>query len=241
MRAGGQGAGGGRASGPCSAFARLALALALTTGGAALAQDTAPGFDQRFAQTSPGGVPATGFPTGTAVLQAPILTLDDEQLFDASAWGARAEAEIEAAAAGLASENREIEAQLLAEERSLTDRRPGMDPAAFRAEADAFDTRVTGIRRAQDLKARAISRMREAERRAFFSAAVPILSEVMRRHGAVAILDARAIFLADSQIDVTDEVVALADQRLGPGAAPELPPDPPEEPGQAAPEPPAPD
>ena len=237
MRAGGQGAGGGRASGPCSAFARLALALALTTGGAALAQDTAPGFDQRFAQTSPGGVPATGFPTGTAVLQAPILTLDDEQLFDASAWGARAEAEIEAAAAGLASENREIEAQLLAEERSLTDRRPGMDPAAFRAEADAFDERVTGIRRAQDLKARAVSRLREAERRAFFSAAVPILSEVMRQHGAVAILDARAIFLADSQIDVTAEVVALADQRLGPGAAPELP-DPLDEPeGEDAPAP----
>ncbi|MZQ88051.1 OmpH family outer membrane protein [Frigidibacter albus] len=224
-------------AGPC----RLALVLLMLAGGAASAQDLAldpaTGFAQQFAQAAPGGLPATSFPTGTAVLQAPILTLNDEQLFDESAWGARAEAEIEAAAAALATENRRIEAQLLAEERSLTDRRPGMDPAAFRAEADAFDERVTGIRRAQDVKARAVSRLREAERRAFFSAAVPILSEVMRKHGAVAILDARAIFLADSQIDVTAEVVALADQRLGPGAAPELP-DPVEEPeGEDAPTP----
>ncbi|MDP3339907.1 OmpH family outer membrane protein [Frigidibacter sp.] len=199
---------------------RCALTLALLglSAGAAPAQDLA----QDLAPGAPGALPATGFPTGTAVLQAPILTLNDEQLFDDSAWGARAEAEIEAAAAGLAAENRRIEAQLLAEEKSLTDRRASMDPAAFRAEADAFDERVTGIRRAQDLKARAVSRLREAERRAFFSAAVPVLSDVMRKHGAVAILDARVIFLADSQIDVTAEVVALADQRLGPGAAPEI-------------------
>jgi len=235
MRAGGQGV--RSRTGP---GLRLAVALLLMAG-AASAQDAPPGpgpdIAQRFAQAGPGGLPATGFPTGTAVLQAPILTLNDEQLFDDSAWGARAEAEIEAAAAELTAENRRIEAQLLAEEKSLTDRRPGMDPAAFRAEADAFDERVTGIRRAQDLKARAVSRLREAERRAFFSAAVPILSEVMRQHGAVAILDARAIFLADSQIDVTAEVVALADQRLGPGAAPELP-DPLDEPeGEDAPAP----
>lgn len=207
----------------------LVLALLLVAGAAPaqeLAQEPVSDLAQRFAQGTPGGgatgLPATSFPTGTAVLQAPILTLNDERLFDRSAWGARAEAEIEAAANGLATENRRIEAQLLAEEKSLTDRRAGMDPAAFRAEADAFDERVIGIRRAQDLKARAISRLREAERRAFFSAAVPILSEVMRKHGAVAILDARAIFLAETQIDVTDEVVALADQRLGPGAAPDL-------------------
>ena len=223
MRGGGQRA----MAGPGPRCRALVLAFTLAASGVQ-AQDPAAGLAQRFAQASP-GAPVTSFPIGTAVLQAPILTLNDERLFDDSAWGARAEAEIEAAATALATENRRIEAQLLAEEKALTDRRPGMDPAAFRAEADAFDERVTGIRRAQDLKARAISRLREAERRAFFSAAVPILSDVMRKHGAVAILDTRAIFLADSQIDVTDEAVALADQRLGPGAAPELP-DPAEEP-----------
>jgi len=236
MQGGGQGARVMAGPGP-----RLLACALLLAGGAASAQDGAPdpvpGIAQQFAQMTPGGQPATSFPTGTAVLQAPILTLNDEQLFDESAWGARAEAEIDAAAAALATENRRIEAQLLAEEKSLTDRRPGMDPAAFRAEADAFDTRVTGIRRAQDLKARAVLRLRDAERRAFFNAMGPILSEVMRKHGAVAILDARAIFRADSQIDVTAEVVALADQRLGPGAAPELP-DPLEEPqGEDAPAP----
>ncbi|MBC7137685.1 MAG: OmpH family outer membrane protein [Defluviimonas sp.] len=211
MRAGGQG---GRRG-----LRLLALLLLAAGAPSPVAAQTAP----QAAGGATGGLDASDFPTGTAVLQAPILTLNDDRLFEQSAWGARAEAEIEAAAAELAAENRRIEAQLLAEERLLTDRRAGMDPAAFRAEADAFDERVTGIRRAQDLKARTVTRMREAERRAFFGAVVPILSEVMRRHGAVVMLDARAIFLADSQIDVTDEVAALANQRLGPGERPVLP------------------
>ncbi|WP_166507081.1 OmpH family outer membrane protein [Frigidibacter mobilis] len=200
----------------------LTLALLLAAGAAPAQEGPAPEFGLGASGRAVTGQPATSFPTGTAVPQVPILTLNDEELFEQSAWGTRAEAEIDVAAAGLAAENRRIEAQLLAEEKSLTDRRPSMDPAAFRAEADAFDQRVTGIRRAQDLKARAILRLRDAERRAFFTAAAPILSEVMRRHGAVAILNARAISLADSQIDVTDEMVALADQRLGPGEAPEI-------------------
>lgn len=231
MTRGGQGA--RRVAGSGTGRRVLALLLVLAAG---------PLGAQETGQVPAGGLPssldATDFPTGTAVLQAPILTLNEERLFDQSAWGARAEAEVEAAAAELAAENRRIEAQLLAEEKSLTERRGSMDPAAFRAEADAFDERVTGIRRAQDLKARAISRMREAERRAFFSAAVPVLSEVMRKHGAVAMLDARAIFLADTQIDVTDEVVALANKRLGPGRAPD--PDELEDTGDAAPDPAAP-
>jgi len=218
MRRGGQHA----MAGLAPACRALTLALVLAAGAAPAQEGQAPGFALGTSGEATGGLPASSFPTGTAVPQVPILTLNDEQLFEQSAWGRRAETEIDAAAAGLAAENRRIEAQLLAEEKSLTDRRPGMDPVAFRVEADAFDQRVTGIRRAQDLKARAILRLRDAERRAFFTAAAPILSEVMRRHGAVAILNARAISVADSQIDVTDEMVALVDQRLGPGEAPEI-------------------
>jgi hypothetical protein len=93
-----------------------------------------------------------------------------------------------------------------------------MEPAAFRAEADAFETKVVGIRKAQDDKARALGTRRDAERAAFFERALPFFGDLMRERGAVVILDARAIFIAANAIDVTDAMIALLDARLGDGA-----------------------
>lgn len=160
----------------------------------------------------PAGNPGTG--------GAPILTLNEEQMFTDSLWGKRAQAEFDKAAAALTRENRRIEAELATEEKTLTDRRRTMAAADFRAAADAFDVKVTGIRNAQDVKARALTQQREAERRAFFNAALPVLSQLLQDYGAVAILDGRAILLAQNDIDVTSPAIALIDARLGPGTAP---------------------
>lgn len=163
---------------------------------------------------------STGRPVGGGAppVAAVVLTLNEERLFSGSLWGRRAQAEFDAGAAALTSENRKLESDLAAEEKQLTDARAQMDPQAFRATADAFDNKVVGIRAAQDAKARTLNRDRESERRAFFSAVLPVLSEVMRSRGAVAILDSRAILLAENQVDVTAEAVVLADQRLGDGS-----------------------
>jgi Skp family chaperone for outer membrane proteins len=171
--------------------------------------------------------PVAGTPPSITV-PSPILTLDQDRLYNNSAWGKRARAETEAATAALAAENRRIESELTAEERALTDRRPSMTPEVFRAAADEFDARVVDIRASQDKKAVDLTRRRDAERQAFYSAAFPVLGEVLRTRGAVAILDNRAIFLSLDAIDVTDDLVALVDNRIGagstvvlPGAAPE--------------------
>jgi Skp family chaperone for outer membrane proteins len=158
------------------------------------------------------------------ILASPVLTLDQERLFAESQWGKRAVADLDARSQALAAENRKIEGDLTAEEKALTERRPGMEPAAFRAEADAFDAKVVEIRATQDGKVRDLNRLREAERQAFFQAAFPILGEVMRDRGAVAILDNRAIFVASNSIDVTDEMIRRIDAAVGAGKAPELPP-----------------
>ena len=76
---------------------------------------------------------------GAAPGSSPILTLDQERLFSGTIWGRRIQAELEAESTTLAGENRRLEAELTAEEASLTERRKTMEPAAFRAEADAFD------------------------------------------------------------------------------------------------------
>jgi Skp family chaperone for outer membrane proteins len=166
---------------------------------------TAPGIC--LAQQSPGEI------------RSPILTLDQERLFLESAWGKRAKAELDAVSTELAAENRRIEAELTAEEKSLTEQRETMPVDEFRAAADAFDERVTEIRRVQDGKARDVGRILDTERQKFFQEVFPILGEVMQQRGAVVILDARAIFIAADVIDVTDELLARADEKLGAGAA----------------------
>lgn len=200
---------------------------------AVLAAGVLPAGEARSQATEPPASPQT---PGHA-----ILTLDQERLFAESLWGKRVAAGIEADSAALAAENRRIEAELTAEERKLTDERAGMDAAAFRAAADAFDARVTEIRRAQDERAREIGRRTEIERQKFFAAALPALSEALRAQGALVILDRRAIFLAADIIDVTDEMIAAVDKAIGTGLAEEAIPAPPDAagtedaPGAAAP------
>jgi Skp family chaperone for outer membrane proteins len=163
---------------------------------------------------------AQAAPTGTTIeVPSPVLTLDQERFFVNSAWGRRVAAEIDAASADLAAENRRIEGELTAEEKALTEDRKTADPAAFRVRADAFDAKVVAIRAEQDQKGRDLAARRDSERQAFFAAALPVLGEVMSERGAVAILDARAIFVAVNGVDVTDQLIAAMDARIGPGPA----------------------
>jgi Skp family chaperone for outer membrane proteins len=154
---------------------------------------------------------------------SPILTVDQEGLFQRSAFGARAEADLSAEAAALAAENRKIEADLAEEERRLTEQRATMDPVAFRALAAQFDEKVVEIRRTQDQKGRELARRPEEARQEFFRAALDILADLVRERGAVAILDNRAILISADAIDVTDEAIRRIDEVLGDGTTPITP------------------
>lgn len=139
---------------------------------------------------------------------SPILVIDQERLFSDSRLGERISSEIEAATETLAAENRRIEAELVAEELSLTERRGGLPPEEFRALADAFDAKVQRLRAEQDEKERALQARGEAERQAFLNSILPVLGAIARERGAVAILDRRAVFLSAERIDVTDEAIS---------------------------------
>lgn len=170
---------------------------------------------------------APGKPASPAVaLQTPILTIDQDRLFDGTLWGQRVARRIADASAALAAENRRIEAELTAEEKGLTDKRGTLPAEDFRKLADDFDARVTEFRRTQDGKARDVARLHDAERQAFFKAALPVMAEVLRDHGAIAVLDNRAIFLAADAIDATEEMIRRIDAELGAGTDVALPPAP---------------
>lgn len=146
-----------------------------------------------------------------------ILTIDQERLYNESAWGKRATRHLADISASLAAENRDLEAKLVAEEKALSDARPKMDPTAFRKAADDFDARVVDLRREQEAKGRAIGRIGEAERKTFYTAALPVMGEVLRERGAVVVLNSRAIFVSADSIDVTSEMIASIDAKIGAG------------------------
>ena len=192
---------------------RFAGALALSIAALAVPVDVA-------AQSASGEAGQERPPAQQIIeVPSPILTLDWEDLYARSAWGNRVAADLEAASSALNRENARIADGLVEEERSLTERRAKMDPEAFRTEADAFDQRVIGIRRAQETKARSLSAQADSERNRFISAAIGLLDAMIEARGAVVVIDRRAIIRGAGAVDVTDEMVTRVDAVLGDGQA----------------------
>ena len=179
----------------------LVLACALVpVGGATLAQ-------QVQTPTSEVGVP-----------RAPILTLDRERLLSETRFGRAVEAQFQQDSQTLIAENLRLEQALETEERALTDQRATLPAEEFRALAEEFDTKTEAIRTAQDAKSRAITSRRDAERQRFLQAAIPVLADLMRESGAVAIFDKEMVILSLRGVDITDEAIARIDEVLGDGA-----------------------
>ncbi|SHE46204.1 periplasmic chaperone for outer membrane proteins Skp [Loktanella atrilutea] len=156
---------------------------------------------------------------------APVLILDSDRLYLDSAYGQTIRDGLEAEAADLKAENDRIVAALTEEERSLTQRRPTMTPEAFRAEANAFDVKVQGIRRARDAKEMALEDSRLKARDDFFNTVRDIVGQLMLEEGATVILDRRSVFLALSAADMTEKAIARIDAAmLKPGPAPQSAP-----------------
>jgi Skp family chaperone for outer membrane proteins len=118
----------------------------------------------------------------------------------------------------LSAENRRIEAELTAEERDLTERRPNMEPDAFRVLADAFDEKVNEIRRTQDAKARELTQKRDADRVVYLQSVAPILELMMRESGAAVILERSSVFISANVIDITDDAIRRIDEAIGDGS-----------------------
>jgi Skp family chaperone for outer membrane proteins len=151
-------------------------------------------------------------------ISSAVLTIDPDRLFAQTLFGQRVTADIQARTEELDNENQRIAADLTAEEKGLAERRDAMDPAVFRAEADAFDEKVQGIRQAQDAKARALQQSVTTGRDQFLAAVRPILGQVMLSRGASVILDRRSAFLSVSSVDITDAAIAAIDAAIGDGA-----------------------
>lgn len=160
------------------------------------------------------------------VPQAPILMVDRARLLSETLFAKAVDARFQTESQGLIDENLRLEQALEAEERDLTDRRPTLPAEEFQKLAAEFDTKTEAIRAAQDAKSRDLTARREADRQRFLEAALPVLGELMREAGAVAIFDKDIVILSLRGVDITDEAIARIDAVLGDGSA--LPPPAPE-------------
>ena len=167
------------------------------------------------AQEAPG--PSLGRPVAPPLQAGRLLVIDRERVLAESERGRALLADLDEEGLALARENREIEARLRAEERALTERRPGMDPDAFRAEAEAFDARVQEIRDTQDAKEREVLARRSALQDRFWEGALPVLAAILQERGAVVVLDRDGVFLSSDSADITAEVVARLDAAAADG------------------------
>lgn len=153
----------------------------------------------------------------TATVAAPILTLDQEALFARSQLGQRIISELDQERQALSAENRRIEAELSAEEKTLTEVRDTLSLDEFQALAAEFDQRVQRLRMAQDRKSRALQQRLDQERQNFAQFIGPLLVQIARERGATAILDDTVVLISFDSIDITAEAVARLDARIGDG------------------------
>ena len=150
--------------------------------------------------------------------QSAVLTVNQERLFAGSLYAERIRSELEAEKVRLETDVRQIEADLVAEEKSLTEQRAGMPSDDFRKLADAFDEKVQGIRKAQKIKISSLNQKLEKERAAFYKLILPILGELMLEHGALVVLDQRTVFVSANAVDITDAALSRIDATIGDGA-----------------------
>lgn len=155
--------------------------------------------------------------TAEQALNAPILTLDQDVLYLSSDWGKRAQAQLEAEGDVITAENERLTELLSSEETRLTEQRATLPPAEFRKLAESFDQRATDVRRERAQAVQLLNAWAEADRGAFFRAALPMMGEIMQDHGAVAVLDRRTLFVSLDAIDVTQDLIAQLNQELGDG------------------------
>lgn len=164
-----------------------------------------------LAQQAPDSAVTAPVEAAEAPFQSQVLTINQQRLFEDSAFGKASLARLEADSRALQAEIRQIESDLEIEERMLTERRAELPASEFQPLARAFDEKVENIRQAWSVKDRDLKRQREADQQAFFETAVPVLADLMRDMGAVALIDQSSVVLSLDRVDVTQLAIDRLD------------------------------
>ena len=115
----------------------------------------------------------------------------------------------------LQNENEKLEAELLSEERILSEQRKILSVDEFRPKALEFDEKVSIIRTEQGEKEKFLKNKARKEESEFYKRIYPLLYELLLDRGGLVLIDQRNVILWDSSVDITDEAIKLINQVLG--------------------------
>ena len=160
------------------------------------------------------GLQSTAAAQAQPPVVTPILVIDQEALYSRSA-----------AARGIAEQDKslrealtgELDAdgeRLRAREAELTELRETLLKSEFDALAREFETDVREFRARAQRERGLLDQALQNARRELRRAAQPVLIDVMRRRGALVLLDKGQVVLSVRTLDVTDEAIALLDQAV---------------------------
>ncbi len=153
----------------------------------------------------------------SAVEKSELFTVDLTRLLRSSEFGKNIIAANNIARQKLQSENEELEAKLLLEEKKLSELRKTLSLEEFRPKALEFDKRVTVIRKEQGEKEEFLNKKVRKEESEFFRKVYPVLYEILIERGGLILVDQRNVILWDNSVDITDDAIQAINQALGSG------------------------
>ena len=146
--------------------------------------------------------------------QSLIFTIDMNKLLKLSNFGLNIAKRNNLSRQNLQNENDALEAELLLEEKALSELRNTLTTDEFREKAIEFDLKVSGIRAEQAKKEKnLVSKIRKEEAE-FYTQVYPLLYELVSDRGGLVLLDQRNVILWDSSVDITNDAILLINQVL---------------------------
>ena len=138
-----------------------------------------------------------------------FYTVDMNKLLKQTAVGKKLISDNNSLKQSLQNENDALQAELLLEEKDLSELRSSLSADEFRPKALAFDQKVTIIRLEQAQKEENLLRNIRKKESEFYKNIYPILYKLLSEHGGLILLDQRNVVLWDSSVDITDEAIDM--------------------------------
>ena len=173
------------------------------------------------------GLPMAARAQGAAQTDVPrtqVVVIDTDLLLKESKPGQAMLSDLQQQRDKLIARNREIEASLQAEEKTLTKKREGTPPDAFRKMADAFDAKVQRIRKERDQAGRDLEHQAETLPARFLRMVQPVLGGLLRDAGAAVMVERRSVLMSLDTVNVTDAAIARINAAYDAGTLPTPPP-----------------
>lgn len=155
--------------------------------------------------------PAPGFVTDFSS----VFTVDISKMLKFTNFGKNILSENNKSRLKLQRENDILEAELLLEEKLLSELRKTLQADEFLKKAIAFDEKVSEIRLNQARKEKILDDQIRKEEAEFFKAIYPILFQIVSEKGGMILLDQRNVVLFDSSIDITQDAIKMINRVLG--------------------------